>query len=288
MLTEKAYAKINLGLKVLGKRADGYHEIDMIMQSVELCDTLEFYVADELSLRIKNSPQLLADTQENLIIKAAKVLKEYTGYPAGAKIVLDKHIPIEAGLAGGSADAAAALRGLNKLWRTGLSLQALEELAAKIGSDVAFCIRGGTQRATGRGELVEPLAKTLVFNLVIFKPAFGVSTAQVYKNFSLDNLQERLEIDKLVEALQNDNMQAAIPYMGNELESVTIGMYPLIAEIKARMLELGATYALMSGSGPSVFAIVADKQTGEQILDVLGKEYQGVGCVTQSMDNSQQ
>lgn len=286
MLIEKAYAKINLGLKVLGKRPDGYHEIDMIMQSVGLCDTLEFQLATDINLRIKNSPQLVADTQENLIIKAAKVLKEYTGYVGGAEIVLDKQIPIEAGLAGGSSDAAAALRGLNRLWDTGLSVCILEELAARIGSDVAFCVRGGTQRATGRGEQVEPLAATSQFNVLIFKPSFGVATAQVYKRFNLNNLPVCLDIEALVRALTKGDIKAAMPFMGNDLESVTLDMHPQIAAIKARMLELGADYALMSGSGPSVFAIVADRKIGEQILDVLDKEYQGVGCVTHSISNS--
>lgn len=288
MLIEKAYAKINLGLKVLGKRSDGYHEIDMIMQSIALFDTLEFYPAVAVHLRIKNSPELLADTQENLIIKAAKVLKEYTGCQAGATIILDKKIPLEAGLAGGSADAAAALRGLNNLWELGLNLPTLEKLAAKVGSDVAFCVRGGIQRATGRGELVEALPDAPAFNLIVFKPFFGVSTAQVYQQFSLDRLQNRLDINKLIEYLCQDDIKNSIPFMGNELESVTLSMHPILKEIKNRMLELGASYALMSGSGPSIFAIVADQPTGDKILDIISKEYQGVGCVTKSMSNSKQ
>lgn len=286
MLIEKAYAKINLGLKVLGKRPDGYHDIDMIMQSVGLCDTLEFRPATDINLRIKNSPQLVADTQENLIIKAAKVLKEYTGHVGGAEIVLDKQIPLEAGLAGGSSDAAAALRGLNRLWATGLSARTLEELAAQIGSDVAFCVRGGTQRATGRGELVQPLASPPAFTVLVFKPSFGVATAQVYKRFNLDNLSACLDIDALVQALSKGDIKTAIPFMGNDLESVTLAMHSQIKEIKDRMSELGADYALMSGSGPSVFAIVANRNIGEQILGVLNQEYQGVGCVTHSVSNS--
>lgn len=286
MLQEKAYAKINLGLKVLGKREDGYHEIDMIMHSIGLHDVLSFKHAPELNLRIQNSPQLQTDTQENLIIKAAKVLKKHTGYVGGAEIILDKNIPLEAGLAGGSSDAAAALRGLNRLWNTGLSLAVLEDLAAQIGSDVAFCVRGGTQRATGRGEVVNPLGCTPVFNIVVFKPDFGVSTAQVYKNFNLAALTQRVDIDALSGALTADQYQQALSLMGNELESVTLRMHSLIADIKAKMLNNGADYALMSGSGPSVFAIVPDYQTGVKLLTVLDQEYQGVGCVTQSMSNS--
>lgn len=285
MLTEQACAKINLGLKVLGKRVDGYHAVDMIMQSVGLYDTLEFYSAPEVQLRIKNSPQLAADEQENLIVKAAKVLKDYSGYPGGALIVLNKRIPLEAGLAGGSADAAATLRGLNRLWNTGLSSETLEELAAVIGSDVAFCVRGGTQRATGRGEIVQPLSANPNLQLVIFKPDFGVSTAQVYKSFDLNKCGFRVDIDTLCSALERDNLPAIIAAMGNELESVTLTMYPLIAEIKLRMLTLGANYALMSGSGPSVFAIVPDVDCGENILAALNKEYRGVGCVTQSLNH---
>lgn len=286
MLQEKAYAKINLGLKVLGKRDDGYHEIDMIMHSIGLHDVLNFSHAPVLNLRIQNSPQLQTDKKENLIVKAAKVLKKYTGYAGGAEIVLDKNIPLEAGLAGGSSDAAAALRGLNKLWNADLSLDVLEELAAHIGSDVAFCVRGGTQRATGRGEMVKPLGCTPVFNIVVFKPDFGVSTAQVYKRFSLSALRQRVDIDALSVSVTTDKYHQTIGLMGNELESVTLPMHPLIADIKQCMLTNGADYALMSGSGPSVFAIVPDYQTGIKILSILDKEYQGVGCVTQSMSNS--
>lgn len=286
MLQEKAYAKINLGLKVLDKRDDGYHEIDMIMHSIGLHDIVSFNHAPQVNLRIKNSPQLQTDTQENLIIKAAKVLKEHTGYAGGADIVLDKNIPIAAGLAGGSSDAAATLRGLNRLWNTGLSLERLESLAAKIGSDVAFCVSGGTQRATGRGEIVKPLGCKPVFDIVVFKPDFGVSTAQVYKDFSLARLEQSVDIDDLCTALMTGNRQSTIESMGNDLESVTLQKHPLIIDIKNSMLSNGAEYALMSGSGPSVFAIVPNYQIGTEILSILDKEYQGVGCVTQSMSNS--
>lgn len=283
MLQEKAYAKINLGLKVLGKRTDGYHEIDMIMHSVDLCDVLTITHATQLGLQINNSPVLQKDTQENLIIKAARVLQEHTGYNGGAQIILEKNIPLEAGLAGGSSDAAATLRGLNRLWDTKLSLAQLELLAAQIGSDVAFCVRGGTQRSTGRGELVTPLGCTQMFDVVIFKPDFGVSTAWVYNNFKLEHLGQSLDIDVLRRALIGNDYQQAIKAMGNDLESVTIKMHPVLGEIKKRMVALGASYALMSGSGPSVFALVPKRQIGEKILDILGKEYQGIGFVTQSM-----
>ena len=201
MNTEIARAKINLGLRVLGKRADGYHEVDMLMQSIELADILEFLPAEQLTLQMDNQ-QLQADSQENLIIKAARVLAKHTAYRGGAKINLQKKIPIAAGLAGGSADAAATLRGLNKLWQTGLSLTELEQLAPQIGSDVAFCVQGGTQRATGRGEILQKVQALPATQLVIFKPNFGVSTQKIYQAFNLQKIARKVDIGQLITAVQ--------------------------------------------------------------------------------------
>lgn len=275
MLQERAFAKINLGLKVLGKRADGYHEVDMLMQSVELFDVLEFERAATVEL-VTDSAQLNSDEQENLILKAAKVLAAATGYQGGARISLKKHIPIAAGLAGGSSDAAAALRGLNRLWETGLSMAELEGLATQIGSDVAFCVRGGTQRATGRGEVLQPVLPPQSFELVIYKPEFNVSTASVYKAFDAAKLERILDIRALCDKVCGADICAATELLGNDLESVTMAMHPIIAEIKAFMREHGAGYALMSGSGPSVFAICPDAQTAQALAQLLQTSYGGV------------
>lgn len=279
MYTEIARAKINLGLRVLGKREDGYHEVDMLMQSIELADKLTFSPAETLSLEMDNQ-QLQADTQENLIIKAARVLATHTGFKGGAKISLQKNIPIAAGLAGGSSDAAATLRGLNRLWQTGLSLQELEKLAASIGSDVAFCVQGGTQRATGRGEIlqaVEPLPKT---NLLIFKPNFGVSTPKVYQAFKLDKVTRKVDIEQLITAVQTAKIEEIIALMGNDLESVTLALHPEIGLIKKTMLAWGASYALMSGSGPTVFAVVKDLTIAQEIAEALPMEHLGDSYLT--------
>lgn len=279
MYTEIARAKINLGLRVLGKREDGYHEVDMLMQSIELADKLTFSPAEILTLEMDNQ-QLQADTQENLIIKAARVLAAHTGFKGGAKISLQKNIPIAAGLAGGSSDAAATLRGLNKLWQTGLSLQELEKLAASIGSDVAFCVQGGTQRATGRGEILQAVAPLPKTNLLIFKPNFGVSTPKVYQAFKLDKVTRKVDIEQLITAVQTTKIEEIIALMGNDLESVTLALHPEIGLIKKTMLAWGASYALMSGSGPTVFAVVKDLTIAQEIAEALPMEHLGDSYLT--------
>lgn len=279
MYIEVAKAKINLGLRVLGKRADGYHEVDMLMQSIELADQLTFVRDSQLTLQLDNQ-QLQADPQENLIIKAARVLAAHTGFKCGAKITLQKRIPIAAGLAGGSSDAAATLRGLNRLWQTGLTMRELENLATQIGSDVAFCVQGGTQRATGRGEILQPLAPLPKMNLVVFKPNFGVSTQKVYQAFNLQKVTRKVDIGQLITAVQTAKIEEIIASMGNDLESVTLALHPEIGLIKRAMLDWGASYALMSGSGPTVFAVVDNLAIARKIVEELPKEHLGDSYLT--------
>ena len=266
-ILENANAKINIGLKVLGKRADGYHEVDMLMQSIALADTLEIESADNLVLET-DSIILNNDGAENLVLKAARVLRAHTGCVKGAKIKLQKVIPIAAGLAGGSTDAAAALRGLNRLWQTGLSLSELEQLATQIGSDVAFCVRGGTQRASGRGEILTPLVQLPQQNIVIYKPDFGVSTVEVYRGLNLDEIKDSFVMELLLRELSTQDINKMLPYMRNDLESVTIKTHPIIAQIKKFMVDQGASYAMMSGSGPSIFAITKSAFWISQLLFV--------------------
>jgi len=267
-MKEKAYAKINLGLHVLGARSDGYHEVDMIMQSVSLADEIEFTAADSFLLTTDN-PMLPCD-ESNLAWKAAKIMAELTHRKPNVHIHITKRIFMAAGLAGGSADGAAVLRGLNKLWNVKLSTQELESIGAKLGSDVPFCVAGGTIRATGRGEILKPLPDIPVMWLVLAKPCnLDVSTAWVYKNIDAKQEKKRSFINGLETAIIEQDGKKILDNIGNVLESVTIPAYPVIAEIKKEMLGAGALTVLMSGSGPTVFGLAADKASAEAIAAVL-------------------
>ncbi len=267
-MKEKAYAKINLGLQVLGNRPDGYHEVDMIMQSVSLADEIEFTAAEDFLLTT-NNPMLPCD-ESNLAWKAAKIMADLTHRKPNVHIHIKKEIFMAAGLAGGSTDAAAVLRGLNKFWHANLSIEELEKIGAKLGSDVPFCVAGGTIRATGRGEILKPLPNVPLMWLVLAKPYnLDVSTAWVYKNMDARHPGEKYFIDPLETAIVKQDKKSIISNMGNVLESVTIPAYPVIAEIKTAMLSAGVLAALMSGSGPTVFGLVADKASAEAAAVVL-------------------
>lgn len=268
MLTIKAYAKINLALDVLYKRPDGYHEVAMIMQAISLSDTVTLKsqpAAIELSVNI---PGLAADNS-NLAYRAAALLQEYTKTGQGVHIYLDKQIPMAAGLAGGSADAAAVLKGLNQLWELNLSLDKLSNLAARLGSDVPFCLSNGTMLATGRGEIVEPLPPLPHCYVVLAKPAVEVPTAWVYGQFRASGVSGRPDITAMRESLVNNNLAGVAGQLANVLESVTIPAHPEILKIKEAMLAYGAMAALMSGSGPTVFGLSECREQAEQIAGRL-------------------
>ena len=267
-MKEQAYAKINLGLQVLGNRPDGYHEVDMIMQSVSLADEIEFTAAEDFLLTT-NNPMLPCD-ESNLAWKAAKVMADFTNRKPNVHIHIKKKIFMAAGLAGGSSDGAAVLRGLNKLWNANLSTKELESIGAKLGSDVPFCVAGGTIRATGRGEILKPLPDIPVMWIVLAKPYdLDVSTAWVYKNTGIRHEEENGFVNLLEIAIVKQDKKSIVDNMGNVLESVTIPAYPVIAEIKAAMLSAGALAVLMSGSGPTVFGLTTDKASAEAIAFVL-------------------
>lgn len=266
---ETAYAKINLGLDVLGARPDGYHEVSMIMQSVGLADTVTITENKACSISISSNYPELSCGQDNLAYKAAALLAERYAVNPAICINLEKHIFLSAGLAGGSSDAAAVLRGLNSFWDLGLSYGKLEELAAFLGSDVPFCVRGGTALAEGRGEVLTALEDIPETIVVLAKPLnLEVSTAWVYKNYKNSASVERPCIKKLKAAVP-EGLPALVSYMGNALESVTIPAYPIISDIKTAMLKAGADYALMSGSGPTVFALVKEEGKAKDILKAL-------------------
>lgn len=269
-IKEVAYAKINLGLDILGKRADGYHEVSMIMQSVGLCDEIVISSGSgEGKITISTNIPGLSCGSDNLAYKAAALLAKHAGIIPNVHIALNKKIFLAAGLAGGSADAAAVLRGLNKYWQLHLENHELEGLAALLGSDIPFCIEGGTMLATGRGEVLTKLADLPEAIVVLAKPRnLEVSTAWVYQHYNRGRVVQAPCIWQLQDRLAA-GAPALVPYMGNVLETVTIPAHPIIASIKAAMLGAGAYFALMSGSGPTVFALAHNQETATRILAAL-------------------
>lgn len=259
-----ARAKINLTLDVLGKRPDGYHEVEMVMQSIELHDDLEFYPAGrDISLTVEGGD--LSPGPDNLVCRAAELIRRRGKIRTGVKIRLVKAIPVAAGLGGGSADAAAALKALNKLWETGLSLSELMSLGEQLGSDVPFCLLGGTALARGRGEQLEQLPPCPRLGLVLVKPRFSVSTASVYRAYTPRTTVKRPDNHAMIGAIRNKEINSIAKNLANALESVTIGMHPEIEEIKAKLVCAGALGVLMSGSGPTVFGLAEDMESARDI-----------------------
>lgn len=274
-VTRKAYAKINLGVDVLRRRADGYHEVKMVMQTVGIFDTLTFQKRagkepfPDILLSVDS--QELSGDKSNLIYRAAELIMETYGVKEGVDIILNKNIPIAAGMAGGSSDAAAVFHGLNELFGLSMSLEDMQKLGIKIGADVPYCIMGGTALSEGIGEILTPIAAPPKAYLLIAKPDINVSTKYVYENLHADTLKEHPDIDGMVEALQEGSLKGITDRMGNVLETVTIKKYPVIRQIKETMVIQGAENALMSGSGPTVFGIYRDKERAREAFKTVGK-----------------
>ena len=262
-ITGKAYAKINIGLDVLRRREDGYHELKMIMQTVDICDDLQFEKTAEPGIVIQSNHKELPVDGSNLIYKAADLLFREKGITEGVKITLVKRIPIAAGMAGGSSDAAATMRGLNELFRMEYSIRELQELGVKLGADIPYCLVGGTMLSEGIGEILTPLPAPPDCFLVVAKPDIDVSTGFVYGNLHADRLTYHPDIDGMVEALHEGSLNGISDRLGNVLETVTIREYPVIEELKELMRSMDAENALMSGSGPSVFGIFKKRETAE-------------------------
>lgn len=264
---ETAYAKINLGLDIIGKRDDGYHEVSMIMQSVGLCD--EITITKGSGIQVTSNLHNLSCGPDNLAYRAAALLAGHCNITPNVHIALNKKIFLAAGLAGGSSDAAAVLRGLNRYWALNLENYELEQLGAQLGSDIPFCIEGGTMLATGRGEVLTKLSDLPTAWVVLAKPKeLEISTAWVYQNYNRGRVVHAPCIWQL-QAHLPEGIVAIAPYMGNVLETVTIPAHPVIASIKAKMLGAGATYALMSGSGPTVFGLAPDRETALRMEQAL-------------------
>ena len=257
----KARAKINLGLDVLRKRKDGYHDVRMVMQTIGIYDRLIITRIPEEDIRIKSNLFFLPVNENNLIYKAAKLLKDSFGFAGGVEIDLNKFIPVSAGLAGGSTDAASTLFGLNRLFDLGLSTKDLMELGVSIGADVPYCVMRGTALAEGIGEKLTALPPLPRCWILIAKPPINVSTKLVYESLDMNGVDRHPDIDGLIDAIKRQDINGVCSLMGNVLENVTVPLYPVIESIKNDMMDNGAINAMMSGSGPTVFGIFPDEET---------------------------
>ena len=268
----RAFAKINLGLDVLRRRDDGYHDLRMIMQSIRLSDRLTMRVTKAEGVRISTNLSYLPGDADNLAARAAAMLMEEFDLPGGVYIDLEKHIPVAAGLAGGSSDAAAALVGMNRLFDLKLSLPELMERGKKIGADVPFCLMRGTALAEGIGEKLTPLPAPPACLVLLAKPDAHISTKYVYTNLDLAKVSAHPDIDAQIKALEKGDLEALAANMGNVLEPVTEAVCPEVGLIREKMLSKGAVGAMMSGSGPTVFGLYTDRDKALEAKSVLEEQ----------------
>lgn len=268
-ISVKAPAKINLTLDVLAKRPDGYHEVEMVMTTVDLADRVDLTLREDGEITLDCSASFVPDDIRNHAYKAAVLMKERFQVRQGVHLYIDKQIPVAAGLAGGSSDAAAALRGLNQLWGLGLTLDELADLGAEIGSDVPFCVYGGTALAKGRGERITHLQTPAPCWVILAKPPVGVSTADVYGNLRVPEIANHPPTANMLQAIREQDFSLMCHSLGNVLENVTLGLYPQVRQIKELMIASGADGVLMSGSGPTVFALVQKEAKVHRIYNAL-------------------
>jgi 4-diphosphocytidyl-2-C-methyl-D-erythritol kinase len=264
----KAPAKINLSLDVLRKREDGFHEVAMVMTTVDLADRIELTLLDDDEIKIESSGGFVPLDERNLAYQAARLLKDMYNIEQGVFIHISKHIPVAAGLAGGSSDAAATLKGLNKLWNLRLTNDEIAEIGAKIGSDVSFCVYGGTALATGRGEKIKHIGSPPPCWILLAKPPIGVSTGEVYKNLKLSDI-DHPDVAGMVKAIEEKDYEGICDLLGNVLETVTLNRYPEVKHIKEQMTRLGADAVLMSGSGPTVFGLFQHESRLQRVYNGL-------------------
>ena len=271
----RSYAKINLTLDITGKRDDGYHNVEMIMQTVSLFDLI---ILDKTSGEIGISTNLkyLPNNDKNIAYKAVSLFREKTGIRGGAKIIIHKNIPVAAGLAGGSGNAAAVLCALNLLYNTNLSADELFKMGAKLGADVTYCIMGGTYLASGIGDILTPLPAAYEAYILLVKPPINVSTQSIYAKMDAAQITRRPDTAAMMEALKNGNLQAIADNLCNVMETVTQAQYPEIRGIKAKMVSNGALGAVMSGSGPTVFGIFDDYMKAKASADSFSYQYKDV------------
>ncbi|MBO7710034.1 MAG: 4-(cytidine 5'-diphospho)-2-C-methyl-D-erythritol kinase [Lachnospiraceae bacterium] len=268
----KARAKINLGLDVLRKRPDGYHDLRMIMQTVNVYDRIRLTRTKAPGIRIATNVSFLPVNENNLVWKAAALLMNEFPQEEGIYVDLAKTIPVAAGLAGGSSDAAAVLVGMNRLFGLGLDRQDLMERGVRLGADVPYCILRGSALAEGIGEVLTPLHSAVSCRVVLAKPAAHVSTRYVYTNLRIDDQTQHPDIDGQVAALESGDLEKLCACMGNVLESVTIPVCPEIAVIKKTMLSAGAAGSMMSGSGPTVFGLFRETGQAQAAADLIREQ----------------
>lgn len=259
----RALAKINLGLDVVRKREDGYHEVRMIMQTIQMYDQLDMAESSRPGIRLATNLAYLPNNENNLVYRAANMLMEEFHIKKGLDIRLRKMIPVAAGMAGGSSDAAAAFIGVNRIFRLGLSMDELMQRAVKVGADVPYCLMRGTALAEGIGEKLTPLAPMPPCHILIGKPGISVSTKFVYSNLRAGEIKDHPDISGMIRAIEEGSLPGVTARMANVLERVTIPAHPVIEEIKRNMIAHGACNALMSGSGPTVFGIFDNRRTAE-------------------------
>ncbi len=259
----KAYAKINLGLDVIDRLENGYHVVKMVMQTVGIYDVLTLKKIPEGIVVTTDNGELPTD-DNNLIYKAARLMREAYDITEGVSIHLEKNIPIAAGMAGGSTDAAATFLGMNELFNIGATMEELQKLGVKVGADVPYCIMGGTALAEGIGEILSPLPAPPECFLVVAKPAINVSTKYVYEHLDAEGVEKHPDIDGMIEALKDGDLQGIVSRLGNVLETVTVKKHDIISTIKQCMLKQGALGSLMSGSGPTVFGIFTDAEYAQK------------------------
>ncbi len=264
----RAYAKINLVLDVLGKREDGYHELRSVMQTVGLYDTLAMRLTDEEGIRLVTDSDAIPAGADNIIVKAIDRFCAETGMKPGVEVRLEKNIPVAAGMGGGSSDAAAAIKGMNSLTGTGLDMDGLIRIGAKVGADVPFCLMGGTALAEGIGEKLTPLKPAPGLPVIIIKPPFSVSRKQVYEGLQLEDVSHPY-VDAMISAIERGDAGPVIRGLGNVLETVTTTLHPEIDEIKKALTDVGADSVLMSGSGPTVFGLYTDASAANEAYKKL-------------------
>lgn len=260
----KALGKINLGLDVLGRRENGYHDVRMVMQTLYLYDQITIEKTEKPGIELSTNLFYLPVNENNLAYRAADLLMQEFGVEEGVKITLEKHIPVAAGMAGGSSNAAAVLYGINRMFSLGLSQEELMERGVKLGADVPYCIMRGTVLAEGIGEILTPLPAMPRCTVLVAKPPISVSTKLVYEKLDAHEIENHPDIDGVLEGLERQDLKKIASSMGNVLERVTVEEYPVIEEIKEMMKKNGALNAMMSGSGPTVFGLYSDKRMAKE------------------------
>lgn len=264
-----AMAKINLGLDVTGKRPDGYHELRMVMQMINLYDKIEIIKLETPEIIVETNLSFLPVNENNIVYKAAQLLMNKFHLTQGVRIVLEKHIPVAAGMAGGSSDAATVLYGMNKLFLLGMTKNQMMEEGVKLGADVPYCVLRTTALSEGIGEILTTLPPMPKCHIVIAKPGISVSTKAVFGKLRVNEIEKHPDIDGIVKAIKAGSLTDIASRLGNTLEEVTIKDYPVIAQIKEDMIAQGALGALMSGSGPTVFGIFDDEKKAKNAYTLL-------------------